>query len=168
METEGLAMKQNIVEIIIGFVVLIAATVFLLFVYTVGNSAHGDDGYTIEAKFQNAEGIIVGSDVMLAGIKIGSVKSLTLDRETFFAIMKISISKTIKLPKDSQAAIVSSGFLGGKFVSISPGGDVADLKDGDQIKFTQSSVNMEALIGKFMYSYSGSNNNSTNSNSSAK
>jgi phospholipid/cholesterol/gamma-HCH transport system substrate-binding protein len=154
-------MNQNILETIIGFIIIVVATVFAIFAYSTSGNTEDEIGYVLEARFQNAEGIFVGADVMLAGIKIGSVLDLTLDRDTFFAIMKIGVKKDVKLPQDSQVAIVSSGFLGGKFVSVSPGGDVVDLKDGDQVKFTQSSVNMEALIGKFMYSYG--NNNSQGS-----
>lgn len=161
MATNELIMKQNIIEIAVGFIVIIVAVTFLAFAYN-RDGGEVDDGYILQARFQNAEGIVTGSDIMLAGIKIGDVKTLTLDRESFFAIMQMSIKKDIKLPKDSQAAIVSSGFLGGKFVSIVPGGDTEDFKDGDQIKFTQSSVNMESLIGKFMYSFG--NNSSTSSN----
>ena len=146
-------MRQNIIETIIGFIVLGIALTFFAFAYTTGNSSSKDSGYTLKANFQNAEGIVQGSDVEVAGIKIGSVTSLTLDRNTFYAIMEIKVRDDIKLPTDSQAAIVSSGFLGGKFVSIVPGGDSTDLQHGDQIKLTQSSVNMEALIGKFMYSF---------------
>lgn len=160
-------MQQNIIETIVGFLIIAIATVFLVFAYkTAGTSKH-EEGYSLQAKFQSAEGIIEGSDIMLAGIKIGAVKKLTLDHDTFFAVMEMSIDKGVKLPKDSQAAIVSSGFLGGKFVSIAPGGDNEDLQNNDQIKFTQSSVNMEALIGKFMYSY-GNNSSSGNSGSASK
>ncbi len=155
-------MRQNIIETVIGFIVIIIALIFLIFAYATGGRTITEDVYELQAKFQSAEGVGPGSDIMLAGIRIGEVAGLTLDRENFFAIMRMSINKDIKLPTDSQAAIVSSGFLGGKFVSIVPGGDTADLKDGDQIKLTQSSVNMEALIGKFMYSYGNSSNNSAN------
>jgi phospholipid/cholesterol/gamma-HCH transport system substrate-binding protein len=146
-------MRQNIIETIIGFIVIGVALMFFMFTYTTKDSSGNDDGYLLKASFQNAEGIVKGSDVMIAGIKIGSVAKLTLDRDTFFAMMEMTINKDVKLPTDSQAAIVSSGFLGSKFVAIVPGGDSTDLKNADQIKHTQSSVNMEALIGKFMYSF---------------
>ncbi len=147
-------MQQNIVETLVGFIILIVAGVFFVFSYQNGGAKKHDDGYTLQASFQNVEGIVQGSDVMVAGIKVGTVDKLTLDRTTFNAIMKLKIDTDVKLPKDSQAAIVSSGFLGGKFVSLVPGGDMDDLKDNDQIKMTQSSVNLESLIGKFMYSAS--------------
>ncbi|MES2215176.1 MAG: outer membrane lipid asymmetry maintenance protein MlaD [Pseudomonadota bacterium] len=149
-------MNQNIIETMIGFIVLGIALTFFVFAYTTGGNTNSHKGYTLKANFQSAEGIVPGSDIMVAGIKIGSVTKLTLNRDTFFAMMEMSINDDIKLPTDSQAAIVSSGFLGGKFVSIVPGGDSEDLKHNDQIKLTQSSVNMESLIGKFMYSYGSS------------
>lgn len=152
-------MQQNIIETIVGFFIITIAVVFFVFAYKTAGAEGPESGYTLAAKFQSAEGINEGSDIRLAGIKIGKVQKLTLDRETFFAMMEMNIDKGVKLPKDSQAAIVSSGFLGGKFVSIVPGGDADDLQDHDQIQFTQSSVNMEALIGKFMYSYGNNNNN---------
>lgn len=151
-------MRQNIIETIVGFFIIATAAFFLAFAYKTAGTSNNDEGYTLKAKFQSAEGIIEGSDIMLAGIKIGTVQKLRLDHESFLAVMEMNIDKDIKIPKDSQAAIVSSGFLGGKFVSISPGGDNDDLQNQDQIKFTQSSVNMEALIGKFMYSYSSNSN----------
>jgi phospholipid/cholesterol/gamma-HCH transport system substrate-binding protein len=157
-------MKQNIIETIIGFVILTIAGWFLVYAYNTNRMNADSDGYILTARFQNAEGIVIGSDIMTAGIKIGEVEDMTLDRDTFFAVMKLKIHKGIQIPKDSQAAVVSSGFLGGKFVAIAPGASDIDLKDKDTITFTQSSVNIESLIGKFMYSY-GNNSNSTSENS---
>ena len=146
-------MKENIVETTIGLLVMLIAGWFLAFAYNVNRSNNNNEGYLVSARFQNAEGIYEGSDIRVAGIKIGEVETLTLDRANFFAVMQFRINQDIKLPKDSQAAIVSSGFLGGKFVSIIPGVLEEDLKNSDAIKQTQSSVNIESLIGKFMYSF---------------
>ena len=146
-------MKQNILETAVGGAVLAIALWFFIFAYNTNRRNTDSEGYYVSAKFQNAEGIYAGSDIMVAGIKIGEVDSLTLDRANFFAVMRLKIDKAIKLPKDSEAAIVSSGFLGGKFVSVIPGVLDEDLKNNDIIKQTQSSVNIESLIGKFMYSF---------------
>jgi phospholipid/cholesterol/gamma-HCH transport system substrate-binding protein len=146
-------MKQNILETIIGLIVLIISGWFFIFAYNVNRMNTDNDVYTVEAKFQNAEGIVPGSDIMVAGIKIGEVSKMILDRETFFAVMQLEINDAIKIPKDSQASVSSSGFLGSKFISIVPGVSSEDLVDKDIIKFTQSSVNLESLIGKFMYSF---------------
>lgn len=147
-------MKQNIIETIIGFVVIITSLVFLAFAYKSSSpSSNEAGGYKIIARFQNAEGIIDGSDIMLAGIKIGSVESLNLDTNSFLAILNLRINPHVKLPKDSQASVVTSGFLGNKFISITPGSSDEELANNDQIKYTQSSVNIEALLGKLMYSF---------------
>lgn len=145
-------MRQNILETIVGFIVIIVASMFLLFAYKIGNRSHFEDTYTIEAKFENAEGINNGSDVMLAGIPIGIVEKTVLDKNNYMAVVTLKINKKIKLPKDSQAAVNTSGFIGGKYIAINPGSADEDLEDKDQIKYTQSSINIEALIGKLMYS----------------
>ena len=160
-------MKQNIIETMIGFVILTIAGWFFIYAYNTNRMNANSEGYILTARFQNAEGIVIGSDIMTAGIKIGEVVDMTLDRNTFFAVMKLKINKGIQIPKDSQAAVVSSGFLGGKFVAIAPGASDVDLKDQDTITFTQSSVNIESLIGKFMYSY-GSSSGGSNATSSGK
>lgn len=146
-------MKQNIVETAIGFLVLIVAIWFLGYAFKTNRMNSDSEGYLVTARFQNAEGIYNGSDVMLAGIKIGEVENMVLDRESFHAVMALRINNAFQLPIDSEASIVSSGFLGSKFVSIIPGIEEEDLKDGDSIFRTHSSVNLESLIGKFMYNF---------------
>ncbi len=147
-------MKQNIIETLVGFIVLAIALSFFLFAYNKKASSPNNAGYVLNANFQNVDGIVVGSDVIIAGIKIGEVKSLTLDTSSFMAKMELSIFDNVKIPKDSQAIIASSGLLGGKYIMISPGGDEEVLQNTEQIKMTQSSVNLESLIGKLIYSIS--------------
>jgi len=89
---------------------------------------------------------------MLAGINIGSVEKMSLDQSNFSALLTLKIKREVKLPSDSLASVNTSGFLGNKFISITPGGADDDLKEGGRIKYTQSSINIEALIGKLMYS----------------
>ena len=158
-------MKQNVIETIIGFIIIIIAGWFFVYAYNTNRMNTESGGYDLTARFQNAEGIVIGSDIMTAGIKIGSVSDMTLDRTTFDAVLTLKINDGIKIPKDSQAAIVSSGFLGGKFVSIIPGVAEEDYAHNGVIRFTQSSVNIESLIGKFMYSFGS---NSTTNSSPAK
>ena len=149
-------MKQNLLETLIGFIVLSVAAFFLVFSY---NSQDRDttETYTLNATFQNVDGIIKGSDVNIGGIIVGKVESLKLDPKTYNAVVKISVDKDVQIPTDSRASITSSGFLGGKFLAITPGGDDDFLKEGEQFKYTQSSINLESLIGKFMYSTPPSN-----------
>ena len=148
-------MTQNIVETIVGFFIIIIALGFLTFAYNkADNSSDIAKTYPIKARFQNAEGIFEGSDVMLAGIKVGFVETLSLDKNSFFAVIKFRINNDIKLPKDTQASISTSGFLGGKFISLAPGAADEELAANDEIKHTQSSLNIESLISKLMYSIS--------------
>lgn len=152
-------MQKNIVETLMGAVVLIAALAFLIFAYQ-KSDVRVQDGYTVTAKFDNASGIALGSDVRVGGIKVGVVSDLGLDPTTYQALVSMQVSKSTKLPKDSSAAITGDGLLGGKYVQIAPGGDEEFLGKGDVIQYTQSSVNLEEMIGKFMFSGGGADKKS--------
>jgi phospholipid/cholesterol/gamma-HCH transport system substrate-binding protein len=147
-------MQKNILETLMGAIVLIVAGAFLSFAYK-GSQMKVEDGYQVSGKFANATGISLGSDVRVGGIKVGVVSGMELDPQTYEAVLSLQIRNATKLPKDSSASIVSSGLLGEKFISVTPGGDDKMLADGGQIDYTQSSVNLEELIGKFMFSGGG-------------
>jgi phospholipid/cholesterol/gamma-HCH transport system substrate-binding protein len=147
-------MSRNVVETILGAVVLIVAIGFGAWAY--GRSNLGDSsGYELRAQFDRADGLDVGADVRISGIKVGRVLAQSLDQETYRAEVTFSVRDGIELPSDSSAAIVSSGLLGGKYLSVVPGGDVELLGSGDEITLTQSSVNLEDLIGRYIFSGSG-------------
>lgn len=150
-------MKQNIIETLVGFTVIIIAIAFLIFAYKNGNQSASANGYTLKASFQSAEGITKGSEVRLAGVKIGTVYDIALDKTSFFAWVSISVEKGIKLPKDTRLEVTTSGILGSKYVSVIPGDSEEFLASGDQVKYTQSAVNIESLIGKLIYSFGGNN-----------
>lgn len=147
-------MKKNLLETLMGAIVLIVAGVFLVFAYE-GSQLKVEAGYGVSAKFTNATGIALGSDIRVGGIKVGVVSGMELDTETYEAIVKMQIRQNTKLPKDSSAAIASAGLLGEKFIQLTPGSDEKMLADGGKIQFTQSSVSLEELIGKFMFSGGG-------------
>ncbi len=147
-------MKKNLLETLMGAVVLIVALAFLAFAYE-GSQVRVEAGYTITGKFGNASGISNGSDVRIGGIKIGVISNLTLDPQTYEAVASMQIRAATPIPKDSSAAIVSSGLLGEKYIQITPGNDDKMLADGGKLEFTQSAVNLEELIGKFMFSGGG-------------
>ena len=147
-------MQKNILETLMGAVVLLVAATFLAFAYK-GSEVRVEAGYAVTANFSNISGIAMGSDVRIGGIKVGTITGLTLDPESYDAVVTMTIRNGTKLPKDSTASIVSSGLLGEKYVQLTPGGDDAMIAAGGKIGFTQSSVNLEELIGKFMFSGGG-------------
>lgn len=159
-------MNRNFIETIVGFLVLALAAGFLAFTYKVADLKKLDSSYQVKANFDQVEGIIIGSDVSVSGIKVGSVADLTLNPQSYNAVMTLSIRDDIKLPTDSSARIVSSGLLGGKYVELQAGSDDTVLKNNDAIQFTQSSVNLESLLGKFIFNSASSagNGNKTSDN----
>jgi phospholipid/cholesterol/gamma-HCH transport system substrate-binding protein len=158
-------MKQNLFETFVGFAVIAIALFFLTYSY---HSKNGDnkERYRLFATFQSVEGVIKGGDVSIGGIIVGTVDKLKLDPVTYNAHVEFLIDHDVKIPTDSRAIIASSSFLGGKYVAITPGGDDNYLKEGERIKYTQSSINIESLIGKFMYSGDKSAKTSNSNNSS--
>lgn len=143
-------MNRNVVETLIGAIVLVIAGGFLFFAYKSGNVQKAE-GYEVSAKFDRVDGLALGSDVRVSGIKVGAVTGQVIDPETFQAVVKLTIRDDIKLPKDSSAEIIGDGLLGSKYVAIIPGGDPEAMARGDEIRYTQSSISIEALIGKFIY-----------------
>ena len=142
---------HNYFDFIVGTLVLTIAF-YAFFVSTKSSNIKSQGGYTISAKFENADGVNSGSDIKISGVKIGTVESQQLDSQTFQAILKFYIYDNIKIPVDSSAKIVSEGLLGAKYISITPGGSDEVLATNQEINFTQSSVNFEELLGKFMFS----------------
>ena len=148
-------MSGNVIETVMGAVVIVVAALFLFFAYSTSQVAAVTGGYPVRAQFQSVDGIHDGSDVRIAGVKVGSVTSEHLDPKTFVADIKMDIASEYKLPADTVAEITSSGLLGDKFISLQPGGSEKDIPPGGQIKFTQSAVNLENLIGQMIFSQPG-------------
>ncbi|MES2984000.1 MAG: outer membrane lipid asymmetry maintenance protein MlaD [Pseudomonadota bacterium] len=147
-------MANNAIETVMGAVVLAVAGGFLYFAYSNSN-VKPVEGYTVTAAFSNINGITPGSTVRVGGIKIGVVETLVLDPKSYQAVATMRIGNAIKLPSDSSAAVQSSGLLGEKFLAIEPGGDDKNLADGEKIAFTQPSISLEEMIGKFVFSGGG-------------
>lgn len=144
-------MKRNFVETLMGALVIIVAGSFLWISYKSGNISAQVDGYVVTARFKQIGSVGLGTDVRIGGIKVGTVIKQYLDVNSYKAVIDLVINNDIKLPADSTIAIVSDGLLGGKYISISPGGDEKLLQNGDNIKYTQDSVNIEDLIGRFAF-----------------
>ncbi len=143
-------MHRNLIETVMGGVVLVVALFFLAFAYTSAD-LNRVDGYEVTARFPSVEGLTVGSDVRISGVKVGSVVGYELDPLTFLAEVRMSIDDSIELPIDTAAVIASESLLGGKFMRLEPGGDEELIANGGEIEYTQAPVNLEDLIGRFIY-----------------
>ena len=147
-------MTRNVLETLLGAVVLIVAVGFLVFAYNT-SQVQQDGGYELIARFDKVDGLERGSDVRISGIKVGTVLDQTLDPETYRAEVRFSLREDIQLPADTSAAVVSNGLLGGKYLALVPGGDIEMLEPGGEVTLTQSAVNLEDLIGHMIFSQGG-------------
>ena len=144
-------MRGNVIETVMGAVVIVIAALFLLFAYQT-SQLRAVSGYQVSADFQRVDGVLPGGDVRISGIKVGSILSETLDPKTYLATVTMSIEPSVKLPDDTVAEIVSAGLLGDKYMSLVPGGSDTLIPAGGKIKYTQSSVSLESLIGQMIFS----------------
>lgn len=145
-------MANNLVETLIGAVVVAVAAVFLVFAYGASGVRGAVGGYEVVAKFDKVDGLAAGADVRMSGIKIGSVVAQTLDPQTYQAVVHFSVDSAVKLPDDSTARIAAEGLLGGNYVALEPGGSADMIGPGGEIKYTQGSVSLLDLLGKAIYS----------------
>ena len=142
--------SHSVSEIAVGGVVLAAAIAFGVYASQVTGLSAGGAGYPLTASFRSLEGVDVGADVRLAGVKIGSVTGVTLNPEAYRAETTVTIANGIELPDDSAIVISSEGLLGGNFVEIMPGGSPYYLSSGEEILDTQGSVSLVSLLMKFV------------------
>lgn len=143
-------MAENRAEILAGAAVLAAALGFLVYVgQETGLTERATDSYDLVASFRSVEGIRVGTDVRLAGVKVGTVTGLDLNPQTFFADAVLTVRSAVQLPDDSAALISSEGLLGGNFVELVPGGSLDNLAPGAEIEDTQGAVSVISLMMKF-------------------
>lgn len=143
-------MKTNLLEVGMGAFVLLVCGVFAVFVYS-KCQWQSSSNYEVIAKFDRIDGLTRGSDVRLSGVKVGNIKTISLDPQTYLAVVHMSLAPHVKLPQDTSAEIVSDGLLGGKIMALIPGGDEALIPQGGEIKFTQAAVSLESLIGQFIF-----------------
>ena len=140
--------QNNIAETVIGAIVVAVAVIFLAFAYFRTGSG-SLSGYEVNAKLPRADGLGIGTDVRLAGIKIGTVSDLTLDPKTYLATVHMNVRSDIKIPQDSSV-IVSSPILGSAYLSITPGGDDKMIPAGGYFENAQGSVDVMGLVGRFI------------------
>lgn len=142
-------------ELWVGAAVLAVAAGFLAW-STAGNGLGGKmrGGYELRAAFPNVAGIEVGTDVRVAGVRVGRVTAVDLNPQTYFAEARLQIPQDIRLPTDSAALIQSDGLLGGSYIELQPGGAPGDLAPGDEIEDVQGAVSLISLMMKFVNSQS--------------
>ncbi|WP_238369387.1 outer membrane lipid asymmetry maintenance protein MlaD [Heliomarina baculiformis] len=142
--------SYNITEVVTGGVVLAAAAAFALYATQTTGLGTSTSGYDLTASFRSLEGVSVGTDVRLAGVKIGAVSGVELDTQTYRAVTTISVREGIEIPDDSAAIVASEGLLGGNFVEINPGGSLDYFAPGDEIEDTQGAVSLISLLVQFV------------------
>lgn len=144
-------MRGSLVETLMGAVVLVVALTFLVFGYSRADVGRVS-GYELVAKFDRIDGLTIGTEVLVSGIKVGTVIDQRIDPETYLAVVRISIDRSIVLPDDSSAEIGSTGLLGDKYLVLVPGGSDNMLGEGDEITFTQGSIDIINLVGQAIFS----------------
>lgn len=147
-------MGRNLIETVMGAVVLVVAGVFIVFAYNTAG-LRATEGYTLTGRFDRIDGLNDGSDVRMSGIKIGTVVRQQLDPKTYLAVVTLSVRPEVQLPRDSSAQISSDGLLGDKYLSLTPGADDEMLKPGEEIQHTQGSVDLVSLVGRLIFGQAG-------------
>ena len=135
-------------ETILGAIVAIVAIGFFAFAAAQAGQTSGAGGYDLTARFQRVDGIAVGSDVRISGVKVGVVKVVALDPETFMAKLTLTLNTGVHVLDESTARIASDGLLGGAYVAIEPAGMDA-LQAGAEIPNTQGAVDLLTLFAGF-------------------
>ena len=143
-------MKVNFIDAFLGFVILLVTGLFLFYVYlTVDTKLFKAEAFLLHARFENIDGIVVGSKVKLSGVNIGVVKSISIDPESFYAKVAMSFDKEFSFPDDTEASVQLEGLLGGSYISILPGGSDIMLFNNQEILYTQGSTSLLNLMLKF-------------------
>ena len=153
-------MAENISEVLAGGAVLAVAIGFLAYAGQSTGFSGAPDTYPLVASFRAVDGISVGTDVRLAGVKVGTITALDLNPTTYFADATVEIDRAIQLPEDSAILVSSEGLLGGNYIEIQPGGSVDVLAPGAEIEDTQGSVSLVSLLMKFVGAAAGDGSSS--------
>ena len=152
-------MKNNTFETLIGALVIIVAILFLSFASKITNNKQNvASGYDIIAIFDNIDGINIGSDIKIAGVKVGSVSNIKLN-DNYKAELILKMPKNINIPLDSIFKVSTSGLIGSKFINVKIGAEEEYFKNGDKADFTESSMDLEDLISRFIFNTEKKNEN---------
>ena len=143
-------MKINFLDAFLGFTVLLITGLFIFYVYiTLDTKLFKSDGFSLHARFENIDGIVTGSKVKLSGVNIGTVKSISLEPESYYAFITMNFDKKFSFPDDTEASVQLEGLLGGSYISILPGGSDVMLLNGQEILYTQGATSLLNLMLKF-------------------
>jgi phospholipid/cholesterol/gamma-HCH transport system substrate-binding protein len=140
------ALKEQAAETILGAIVAFVAIGFLAFAVTRAGAGEAAGGYPLTARFNRVDGVNVGADVRLSGVKVGTVSAVGVDPTTYLAKLTLSVDRTVKLPDDSSARVASDGLLGGAYVALEPGGSAEMLASGGEIANTTGTVDLLSLL----------------------
>ncbi|MEQ9491933.1 MAG: outer membrane lipid asymmetry maintenance protein MlaD [Alphaproteobacteria bacterium] len=143
-------MQRSAIETVMGAVVLVVAGFFVVLAYNT-TDIKPVSGYQLQAKFNAVDGLAIGSDVRIGGVKVGSVIDQYVDQELYQAVVSFSIQDKIRLPADSVASVNSSGLLGEKYLAIKPGTATDLLSEGQALSNTKDVVSLEELIGRVIF-----------------
>jgi len=144
-------MQRNMLETVMGAIVLLSAVAFVSLAYEAAN-IRGTDGYELEAEFGATGGLSVGDDVRISGIKVGRISRQELDPITYAARIVMSLDERIRIPADSSARITAASLLGGNYLELIPGADEDMMQPGEVIYDTRDPVSMTDLLGKAVFS----------------
>lgn len=146
-------MNKTVLDLWVGLFVIagIAALLFLALKVGSMSAVSASDTYEVVARFDNVGGLKPRAPVKSAGVVVGRVGEIRFDNESYEAAVTLRLDKRYAFPKDTSAAIMTSGLLGEQYIGLEAGGDSAKLKDKDRIVITQDAVVLENLIGQFLY-----------------
>lgn len=154
-------MERTTLDLWVGVFVVGGLIALLILAFKVGNLSgyDGSETYKVYGEFDNIGGLKVKAPVKSAGVVVGRVSDIQFDNKTFLAFVEMRISQRYRFPKDTSAAILTSGLLGEQYIGLDAGGDEANLKNGDKFKLTQSAVVLERLIGQVLFNKAGEGGN---------
>ena len=144
-------MQRNMLETVMGAIVLLTAVAFVSLAYEAAN-IRGTDGYELEAEFSATGGLSVGDDVRISGIKVGRISRQELNPVTYAARIVMSLDERIRIPADSSARITAASLLGGNYLELIPGADGDMMQPGEVIYDTRDPVSLTDLLGKAVFS----------------
>jgi phospholipid/cholesterol/gamma-HCH transport system substrate-binding protein len=143
-------LRENGAEALVGLLVVLLAAWFVWFAWMRTGGGEKSGSIHVTALFPNAAGVDVGTEVRVAGLKIGSVTGQKLDPASYQVAVTLAIDPKVKIPADSSAAITSEGLLGSTFIALLPGGETVPLKEGDTITDTQGAIDLMGMVGQFI------------------